>query len=108
MATVAKICRGIKSDGVKMLMTKDIIEVVDKLTGSCRPYGDTSIDEERYMNLLTKMELAQCLLDEIYLAGELHERPEFSIKKISETANEFLADIKDWLNDQEHLGESEE
>lgn len=85
-------------------MKKDtLIEVVDKLTGVCYPYGDTSIDEERYENLRLKIALVAHLLDHIEQAGKLYDRSEFSIQHISNRANSFLTDIRDMLFDIEYL-----
>lgn len=67
-----------------------IIEVMQKLTGRCFPYGDTSIDEERYESLLLKIAVASSLIDEVYEAGKLYDRHEYSIKHISNRANQFL------------------
>lgn len=80
-----------------------LIEVVDKLTGRCYPYGDTSIDEKRYENLKLKIALASHLIDEIEEAGELYDRCEFSIQRIANRANYFLTDIRDMLLDIEYL-----
>ena len=85
-------------------MKKDtLIEVVDKLTGVCYPYGDTSIDEERYENLQLKITLVAHLLNHIEQAGKLYNKSEFSIQHISNRANGFLADIRDMLLDIEYL-----
>ena len=80
-----------------------LIEVVDKLTGICYPYGDTSIDEERYENLRLKIALVAHLIDEIQEAGTLYNRSEFSIQHIANRANDFLTNIRDTLLDIEYL-----
>ena len=80
-----------------------ILEVVNKLTGVCYPYGDTSIDEDRYESLLMKTEVVAGLLWEIIEAGKLYNRHEYSILKISNKANEFLVDWREILNEIEYL-----
>ena len=80
-----------------------LIEVVDKLTGRCYPYGDTSIDEKRYENLELKIALVAYLIEEIEEAGQLYDRSEFSIQHIANRANGFLTNIRDTLLDIEYL-----
>ena len=80
-----------------------LIEVVDKLTGRCYPYGDTTIDEKRYENLELKIALVAHLIGEIEEAGQLYNRSEFSIQHIANRANGFLTDIRDALLDIEYL-----
>ena len=82
---------------------KTMILVVQKLTGRCYPYGDTSIDEYRKENLKLKIAVAESLLEEIIDAGRLYDRAEYSIQDISNTANQWLVDIRDWLNDIDYL-----
>lgn len=80
-----------------------VIEVVNKLTGRCFPLGDTSIDESRYENLNLKIDLVDELISDIVTAGKLYNRSEYSILKISNKANEFLTELRDWLNEIEYL-----
>lgn len=87
------------------MKTETVIEVVQALTGSCYPYGDTYIDEERLNNLELKMSLFKYLLDEIEEASRLKDRPEWSINKIATEAYEFLVDTKEYL--KEVVGETE-
>lgn len=87
-------------------MTEEIvIEVVQKLTGTCFPYGSTEIDEERLANLHLKMSLLKHLLSEIEEASEFKNRHEWSIRKIGADAYDFLIDTKNWI--EEALGETE-
>ena len=83
---------------------EQLILVVDKLTGSCYPYGDVVVDDERRENLKLKMDLVSHLLDEISMASKLYERPEISIALIAQNARNYLKDIRMWLNDMEYLG----
>lgn len=80
-----------------------LIEVVDKLAGRCYPYGDTTIDENRYENLELKIALVAHLIGEIEKAGQLYNRSEFSIQHIANRANSFLTNIRDALLDIEYL-----
>lgn len=87
------------------MKTETVIEVVQALTGCCYPYGDTYEDEKRIQNLGLKMDLFKFLLDEIEEASHLRNRPEWSIKQISNEAYEFLVDTKAFLDVV--LGETE-
>ena len=85
-------------------MEKDtIIEVVNKLTGECYPYGSESIDGDRYNNLLLKQEVVDELMRDILDAGRLYNRSEYSILRISNKANQWLTDWRDILNYIEYL-----
>ena len=88
-------------------MTEEIvIEVVQKLTGTCFPYGSTEIDEERLENLHLKMSLCKHLLSEIEEASEFKSRGHaWPIRKIGTEAYGFLIDTKNWI--EEVLGETE-
>lgn len=85
------------------MRTDTLFEVVEKLTGRCYPYGDTSIDEERYENLELKIALVASLIDEIEEAGKLYNMSEFSIQRIANRANRFLTNIRDSLLYIEYL-----
>lgn len=76
-----------------------VYEVVKSLTGSCYPYGDHSIDEQRYENLNAKMYVVQKLVEEIGRAADLCTRPEESIQKIAGTAIGFINDLIEFLDE---------
>lgn len=80
-----------------------IIEVTQKLTGRCFPHGDTRIDEERYESLLLKIAVASSLIDEVYEAGKLYDRHEYSIEHISNRANQYLTELRDMLCEIDYL-----
>lgn len=82
--------------------------IIDGLLGSCFPYGSESYDDERFSNLLCKLYIVEKLIDEIIEAGELYNRKESSISKISFKANEYLADLRDRLCYINYLREKEE
>ena len=86
-----------------ILDDKTMILVVQKLTGRCYPYGDTSIDEYRKENLKLKIAVAESLLEEIIDAGKLYARAEYSIQDISNTANQWLVGTRDCLNYIDYL-----
>lgn len=79
------------------------IEATQKLTGRCFPYGDTSIDEKRYESLLLKIAVASSLISEVYEAGKLYDHHEFSIKLISNRANQYLTELRDMLCEIDYL-----
>ena len=91
-----------------ILDEKIMTAVVHKLTGECYPYGDTSIDEDRKKNLKVKIAVAESLVGEIIDAGRLYSRSEYSIQDISNTANQWLVDMKDWLNAIDYLSKDTE
>ena len=80
-----------------------IIEVTQKLTGQCYPYGDTNIDKERYESLLLKIAVASSLIYEVCEAGKLYNRHEYSIQHISDRANRYLRGLRDMLCDIDYL-----
>lgn len=80
-----------------------IIEVVNKLTGECYPYGSESIDGDRYASLLLKQGVVDELLKDIIDAGKLYNRHEYSILRISNKANQWLAEWRDSLNYIDYL-----
>ena len=89
------------------MTSETVLEVLNKLTGSCHPYGSETYDEERYQNLLLKIAIVEKLVNEIIDAGKLYNRREYSILRISNKANEYLTDLRDWLNVIEYLPERE-
>ena len=84
-----------------------IIEVVNKLTGECYPYGSESIDGDRYNNLLLKQAVVDELMWDIIDAGRLYNRHERSILRISNKANQWLTEWRDILNGIEYLPPAE-
>lgn len=89
--------------GGNMIDKNTAIEVTQELTRRCYPYGDTSVDEQRYESLLVKIAVASSLIDEIYEAGELYARHEYSIQHISNRANLYLTELRDTLCEIEYL-----
>ena len=89
------------------MTSETLLEVLDKLTGECYPYGSKTYDTERYQNLLLKIAVVEKLVDEIIDAGKLYNRSEHSILHIANKANQYLTELRDWLYDIEYLPERE-
>lgn len=80
-------------------MTKEtLIEVIEKLCGSCFPYGDHNIDKERAESLELKKYIVVALLKDIEEASRFKHRPEWSIQEIAKNACVFLVETKDWVD----------
>lgn len=90
-------------------MTSEIVlEVLDKLTGECYPYGNEAYDSECYQNLLLKIAVVENLVNEIINAGKLYNRRSGrSILRVFNKANQYLTELRDWLCDIEYLPERE-
>jgi len=82
-----------------------LLEVIEKLTGNCFPYGDTYIDNERYENLLLKIAVVDKLCKDIQDAGEFYKNCQWSILRIANKANQYLTELRDRLNEIDHLPE---
>lgn len=87
----------------KELKELEFANIVNALMGECYPYGSESFDEDRYNNLIEKIYVIQTLIDEIIDAGKLYNRHEHSILRISNKANQYLTDLRDYLCDIEYL-----
>lgn len=73
-----------------------IIEVVDNLVGEVEAVGETWEDKRRLENLKKMIDLSDHLLRQIYEASLTRNRVEASMKKIGETAYDYLQSAKDW------------
>lgn len=80
-----------------------LLEIIDKLIGSCYPYGSEHIDNERYDNLLLKIAVVDKLCVDIQDAGEFYNDHRYSILRIANKANQYLTELRDWLNEIDHL-----
>lgn len=83
-----------------------LLEVIDKLIGSCYPYGSEHIDKERYDNLLLKIAVVDKLCEDIQDAGELYSDYRGSILNIANKANQYLTELRDRLNEIDYLSKS--
>lgn len=67
-----------------------ISEMLDKILGKIEPYGDTTIDEERYKNIPNYDEALDFVLKRLKEAAKLKDRPEYSIEKIATECEDIL------------------
>ena len=67
-----------------------ISEILDKLLGKIEPYGDTTIDEERYKNIKNYEEALVFILKRLEESARLKNRPEYSIQKIAIECEDIL------------------
>lgn len=69
----------------------DLKEIIFKLNGKIHPVGETNTDNERFENLKALCELTEILVSEIdYVAYKYKDRQEFSVKRASDFASNFL------------------
>ena len=69
-------------------------EIVKKIIGPIKPVGDTEVDNERFENLRETIEVVDVLVSEIeYVAGR-NSSNEYSTKRASDFATEFLIALK--------------
>ena len=79
-------------------ITKEVlVEIVDTLSGSCEPYGDSRVDEKNFENLKKKEYLIDSLINDIHSASIAKNRHEYSMYKIGIDAYEYLKELKHWL-----------
>lgn len=79
----------------------DLYEVVIKLSGPINPVGETNADNRRLENLKSVIKLTENLLNLIYDVAQNKTCPEYSRKVAGEKANNYLKNLKDWLNEDE-------
>jgi len=58
-----------------------IYEVVKKLIGSIKPYGETNIDKKRLDNLEYHKQLTESLILDLVDSAQFRKRKEYSMKK---------------------------
>lgn len=80
-----------------------LLDVIDRLIGSCYPYGSEHIDKERYNNLLLKIAVVDKLCEDIQDAGELYNDYKSSVLGIANKANQYLTKLRDRLNEIDYL-----
>lgn len=76
---------------------KTITEIMAKLIGPTWPVGDTTLDDERLINLKTLIAVTDWCLDSVRMSAELIGAPEFSVHANATTANYALSIWKEWL-----------
>lgn len=81
------------------LQTFDIYAIVNKLAGNIRPTGDSSRDDERLINLKQVCRLVDELLVDIIDVSKNSEAREHSVKLAGVTAESFLLEWREYLNE---------
>jgi len=69
-------------------------DVIKKLIGSIKPYGDSNIDKERLENLKNMCQLVEDLVEEIKYVAKEKDRHERSIKEMGIYAYNFLSTLQ--------------
>jgi len=83
-----------KLRGLKMT----IYEVVKKLIGSIKPYGETNIDKKRLDNLEYHKQLTESLILDLVDSAQFRKRKEYSMKKIGDRAYQELSILKNIID----------
>ena len=78
-------------------MDMSIYDVVVKLVGPVTPIGESKADAERLKNLDVMTDLIDKLLAQVEVAATSATRQEASMKKIGETAAEFVEAVRQSL-----------
>jgi len=73
-------------------------EIVKKLIGSIEPYGDSSIDRERILNLKEHQTLSEDLVYDLIKTSRFKEFPESSMQTMGKDAHQGLLDIQAMIN----------
>lgn len=69
---------------------ENLTEVVTTLIGPTVPVGDHDTDLERLENIKAMSQLTTALLNQIGAISELRDRPEASVSKIANFADQYL------------------
>lgn len=76
----------------------NITDVVNKLIGETEPYGSLEIDITRFNNQTELMDLCDNIVSILLNNAKFCDRLEHSIKSIGCSAREYLADLRNYLN----------
>jgi hypothetical protein len=82
----------------------DLYEIIKKLTGPISSVGETNADHDRFKGLVATIELVDRLVFDISDAALSKNYPEASRAKIGKRAQEFIADLRDSLNEENTEG----
>ena len=83
----------------RMFETKEITKLLNALIGDVEAVGETNEDNRRLDNLKTLIDVTNWCLDGLDFAMESGQgRVEWSMQKISNTAQGTLDEYKTWLN----------
>ena len=78
-----------------------IIDVIDKLIGDYKPYGETNHDDESNDNLQALCNVIAYYIEELYKITKNSNRVEYSIKKSGIIAKDFFYQMSDYFEDWE-------
>lgn len=83
-----------------------IIDVIDRLIGDYKPYGETNHDNESNDNLKALCNVIAYYIEELYQITKNSKRVEYSIKESGMIADDFFYQMsdyfKDWEKENEH------
>ncbi len=83
-----------------------IIDVIDKLIGDYKPYGETNHDNESNDNLQALCNVIAYYIEELYKITKNSNRVEYSIKKSGIIAKDFFYQMSDYFEDWEKENET--
>ena len=70
-----------------------ISEILKKLLGEIEPYGDTTIDGKRYLNIQNYYEALCFIVAKLKASAKLKDRQEYSIKQIAIECQDILQEF---------------
>ena len=70
-----------------------VTNILYKLFGEIEPYGNETIDKERYQNIQKYYEALCFIVSKLEKASKLKDRPELSIQKIAKECNNILVEF---------------
>ena len=78
-----------------------IIDVIDRLIGDYKPYGETNHDREANDNLQALCNVVAYYIEELYKITKNSKRVEYSIKESGMIADDFFYQMSDYFKDWE-------
>ncbi len=84
-----------------------IIDVIDRLIGDYKPYGETNHDSESNDNLNVLCNVVAYYIAELYNITKNTKRVEYSIKESGVIADDFFYQMSDYFNDWEAENETD-
>lgn len=70
-----------------------ISEILRRLLGEIEPYGDTTIDDKRYLNIQNYYEALCFIVSKLKASAKLKDRKEYSIKEIARECQDILQEF---------------
>lgn len=80
---------------------ENIYEVTQRLCGEIEPVGDSNIDRIRLQNLKDTIDVTESLIQDIIDVSKNKVRYESSMKVSGNTANSYLKELREQLNQLE-------